>query len=192
MAGAVCHVPRAVCRVPRRAGLQVVCSPGPDRTTTAGVRHLCTNPRLMLRRPRVRRPVSMLRGPLPTVRKNTLKSSTFTRYGRHCCGARPAGRVCDPGDKGAQLLELAASIPRDRLMIASDAPFTTPQNIQVGTGRVGGCCSAPNPLGTPQNIQLGRRRALGAGAGQGQDRSRWAGQDGAASRIVCVGQGRWH
>ncbi|GIL43496.1 hypothetical protein Vafri_930 [Volvox africanus] len=39
------------------------------------------------------------------------------------------GRVCDSTEHGGQLRELAAAIPRDRLILASDSPFTTPQNI---------------------------------------------------------------
>ncbi|GIL98989.1 hypothetical protein Vretimale_4288 [Volvox reticuliferus] len=39
------------------------------------------------------------------------------------------GRVCDSTERGGQLRDLATAIPPDRLMLASDSPFTTPQNI---------------------------------------------------------------
>ncbi|GLI68755.1 hypothetical protein VaNZ11_013208 [Volvox africanus] len=39
------------------------------------------------------------------------------------------GRVCDSTERGEQLRELATAIPRHRLILASDSPFTTPQNI---------------------------------------------------------------
>eukprot|EP00198_Chlamydomonas_reinhardtii_P013357 XP_001702694.1 predicted protein [Chlamydomonas reinhardtii] len=39
------------------------------------------------------------------------------------------GRVCDQTEKGERLRELAATIPADRLILASDSPFATPQNI---------------------------------------------------------------
>ncbi|GLC67726.1 hypothetical protein PLESTF_000599100 [Pleodorina starrii] len=39
------------------------------------------------------------------------------------------GRLCDSTERGERLRELAATIPPDLLMLASDSPFTTPQNI---------------------------------------------------------------
>eukprot|EP01114_Cavostelium_apophysatum_P013428 TRINITY_DN3253_c0_g1_i2.p1 TRINITY_DN3253_c0_g1~~TRINITY_DN3253_c0_g1_i2.p1 ORF type:complete len:518 (+),score=180.58 TRINITY_DN3253_c0_g1_i2:654-2207(+) len=39
------------------------------------------------------------------------------------------GAVSDPTDKGVQLRDVIAKLPQDRLLLASDSPFNTPQNI---------------------------------------------------------------
>eukprot|EP00047_Mylnosiga_fluctuans_P012277 m.25179 g.25179 ORF g.25179 m.25179 type:complete len:355 (+) comp4125_c0_seq1:62-1126(+) len=41
-----------------------------------------------------------------------------------------AGHLCDPGPLGEPGRALCAMIPENRLMIGSNAPFTTPQNIE--------------------------------------------------------------
>ncbi len=42
------------------------------------------------------------------------------------------GRCCDPGERGVALRTAAATaLPLERLLLASDAPFATPQNIPV-------------------------------------------------------------
>ncbi|KAG2498007.1 hypothetical protein HYH03_004265 [Edaphochlamys debaryana] len=53
------------------------------------------------------------------------------------CYIMLTGRVCDQTEKGEALRALAASVPLDRLMLASDAPLATPQNINDAFVREG-------------------------------------------------------
>jgi hypothetical protein len=49
-------------------------------------------------------------------------------YIDHGCHIIVTGAVCDPGDRGEALRSvLASDCPLERLLIASDAPYATPQ-----------------------------------------------------------------
>lgn len=54
-----------------------------------------------------------------------LHAQAFLEQG---CHVIVTGRVCDPGERGERLRQvLRAACPLDRLLVASDAPHTTPQ-----------------------------------------------------------------